>query len=559
MPSRARIGARSGQPRPVDVSSWTKVDLDALSGARRTQFIQRRDAITMYAAGATDDELREATGLTRKNVSRLTRRCLETHPDGTLMGWRGALPYFRVQAYHRRSEPEVTEFGGGAVGALRWLFEAPGGPDLEKRFREQILGRTPKLASARRPKKELFLWFIRELRQAGLEARQQWPFNVEKLGYVTICKFIDRVMNENPRRKRELLGGEEAQRKAKAGDGTGRPDLKAFDRVECDAHKLDARMIVQIPSPHGGYVERVIHRLWVVVIIEVATRVVLGYRLSLRRECGAEDVLRAIKSALTRWQPRELQFSGHAYDEDAGVPSARHERYVGACWDEFSVDGAMANICGQVEAQLRDVVGARLLKPQDPTSFSCRRSKDDRPFVESFFKRLASGGFHRLSSTTGSKPQDKRGGDPDRAAVETKFQLEYAEELLDTFIANYNATPHSGLSYRSPLEQLDFETTRRSAKIRIADPWDVKRLVGLRKLCTVLGGTDTGRRPHFNFANARYSAEWLCLRTDLVGKLLWVQVEDEDDARYAMVSTRDGQFLGAVRAAPPWHLTPHTL
>lgn len=405
----------------------------------------------------------------------------------------------------------------------------------------------------------MFLWFIRELRQAGLEARQQWPFNVEKLGYVTICKFIDRVMNENPRRKRELLGGEEAQRKAKAGDGTGRPDLKAFDRVECDAHKLDARMIVQIPSPHGGYVERVIHRLWVVVIIEVATRVVLGYRLSLRRECGAEDVLRAIKSALTRWQPRELQFSGHAYDEDAGVPSARHERYVGACWDEFSVDGAMANICGQVEAQLRDVVGARLLKPQDPTSFSCRRSKDDRPFVESFFKRLASGGFHRLSSTTGSKPQDKRGGDPDRAAVETKFQLEYAEELLDTFIANYNATPHSGLSYRSPLEQLDFETTRRSAKIRIADPWDVKRLVGLRKLCTVLGGTDTGRRPHFNFANARYSAEWLCLRTDLVGKLLWVQVEDEDDARYAMVSTRDGQFLGAVRAAPPWHLTPHTL
>jgi hypothetical protein len=68
-----------------------------------------------------------------------------------------------------------------------------------------------------------------------------------------------------------------------------------------------------------------------------------------------------------------------------------------------------------------------------------------------------------------------------------------------------------------------------------------------------------GRRPYFNFANARYSAEWLCLRTDLIGKNLWLHIENENDARWATVSTQSGEFLGAVRAAPPWHLTPHTL
>ena len=355
------------------------------------------------------------------------------------------------------------------------------------------------------------------------------------------------------------MGGKNAQRKGVAGDGTNRPRLSIFERVECDAHKLDTRMVVMVPSPHGGEEPRKIHRLWVIAIIEVVSRAVLGYHLSLRRECSAEDVLRAIKRGLTRWSPRELQFSGNAYVDGAGFPSSKSQRFLGACWDEFSVDGALANICTRVERPMTDVVGARILKPQDPNSYSSRRSLDDRPFIESFFRRLAQGGFHRLSTTTGSSPKDKQGSDPDAAATVTSFQLEYAEELLDTLIANYNATPHSGLGFRSPLDQLEFLATSSSASIRAADPGEVQRMVGIRKLCTLLGGIQSGRRPYFNFANARYSAEWLCLRTDLLGKTFWLHIEDEDDARYASVSTPQGIYLGVLRAAPPWHQTPHTL
>ncbi|WP_179257802.1 hypothetical protein [Burkholderia sp. AU6039] len=78
----------------------------------------------------------------------------------------------------------------------------------------------------------------------------------------------------------------------RAGDGTRRPPLAPFERVECDAHKLDTRMTVLVPSPHGGTEPRPIHRLWVVVLIEVASRAVLGYHLSLRRECAAVEVRR---------------------------------------------------------------------------------------------------------------------------------------------------------------------------------------------------------------------------------------------------------------------------
>lgn len=564
MAIRQRIGIRSQvtgdtQDHP-DPSQWSKVDVDALPTARRVQFLSRKRAIELYLDGASDTVLQKETGLKRRNVYRLiTERCLSQAEDGTIQGWRGALPHMRVNGYARKSAPIVNEWGEGAVGSLQWIFSSANGAEIEAKFRDHILSKTRALEATKRSNQSLFRWFLDELRTLGYEKRGEWPFNVELMGYQSICAFIDKVLNENPKREIEILGGKTAERKARAGDGVDRPALRVFGRVECDAHKLDSRMIVLIPSPHGGFEPRKIHRLWVIVLLEVESRAVIGYYLSLRKECSAEDVLRAIKKALTLWTPMEMQFSQSAYDPGAGLPSHHSERYLGACWDEFSVDGALANICKRVEQPIQEIVGARILKPQDPNCYSSRRSLDDRPFIETFFRRLAEGGFHQLSTTTGSSPDKKKGYNPDVAAKETHFQLEYANELLDALIANYNVTPHSGLGSRTPLEQLDFLTSRSSAPLRIAEHDAVERMVGVRKLCTLLGGVESGRRPHFNFSNAKYSAEWLCLRTDLIGKTFWVHLENEDDARFASVSTKKGVYLGTIRAAPPWHLSPHTL
>ncbi|MEZ7522201.1 hypothetical protein [Burkholderia vietnamiensis] len=544
----------------VDLAAWPTIDELALSVERRAMYRQRERAIRLYLDGATDAQIKAASGMGRVQTYRLlTERCLQPHPDGRVYGWRGLLPYTRIKAYARTAPLKLNAWSGGAVGALQWVFESPAGHGFEDGLRARILGKRSELEASRRPRIAVFRWFLAELRARGFERRGEWPFNVEKRGYVTLARYIDRVLAAHPGRARQLVGGAEAVRKARTGDGTRRPPLVPFERVECDAHKLDARMMVLVPSPHGGTEPRLIHRLWVIVLIEVASRAVLGYHLSLRRECAAEDVLRAVRCALVPWTPRDLQFGDAAYVPGAGLPSYRLPPLAGACWNEFSVDGALAKICARVEGVLRDVVGAKLVKPQDPASFSHRRSKDDRPFVESFFGRLAAGGFHRLAITTGSSPADKRGADPDAAVLATQFQLEYAQELLDTLIANYNATPHSGLGYRSPLEQLERLLAEGAWTPRVVDPDAVRRMVGVRKLCTLLGGVKTGRRPHFNFANARYSAEWLCLRTDLLGQAFWLQLDNEDDARYAAVSTQHGQFLGVVRAAPPWHRTPHSL
>lgn len=154
MPTRSRVGSHQAWTLEVDPSAWTPVDVDALPADRRDQFLRRRQAITMYLAGETADAILQATGISRSNVYRLiVSRCLTTHADGSLMGWRGALPFLRVRGYERKTAPKpAEETGAGASGALRWLFESPRAAGIEQQFRQQILGKRPKLESARRPK-----------------------------------------------------------------------------------------------------------------------------------------------------------------------------------------------------------------------------------------------------------------------------------------------------------------------------------------------------------------------------------------------------------------------
>lgn len=208
---------------------------------------RRERAIRLYLDGATDAQLKAACAMGRVQTYRLlTERCLAAHPDGGVHGWRGLLPYVRVKSYDRKAPIKPDAWGGGAAGALQWVFESPAGRGFESSLREHILRKRSDLESSLRPRMAVFRWFLAQLRERGFERRGEWPFNVEKRGYVTLSRFIDRVLAENPARARQLACNDSA-RKATSGDGTRRPLLAPFERVECDAHKLDSRMMVLVP------------------------------------------------------------------------------------------------------------------------------------------------------------------------------------------------------------------------------------------------------------------------------------------------------------------------
>ena len=540
------------------VEDWPNIDEGALSAQAFECYKKRKEALHLYLQGASQSAIFRATGLHASYLNRTIReRCMHPHPDGQIYGWRALIPGLHIIKYARKHKVKADHNGDGTAGALGNLLELE--PDFAARLQQLILKTCPdlKLGEIHRPRHALWAWFLKELRGLGYEIRNEWPFTVKNMGYSALIRYADCVLSANPVKAARIVGGPELQKKMVSGDGIDRPVHQPFERVEMDAHKLDGRFVVMIPQAGGGWSPRLVHRLWVIVLLDVASRAVIGYHLSLRVEVSKEDVTRAIKNALLPWSRKELTFGPQAYCADAALPSGHHERYVGLCWNETSVDGALAETCACVKDKLHGVVGSSLLDPS--AGFAQRRSKDDRPFIESFFRTLAGRGLQRLSNTTGAKAQDKRGRDPAQVAVLSEFQLEYAAELLDALIANYNATAHTSLGYRSPLQMLDFCASVGRLPTRRADPNAVQGLLSVRKLCIVRGGYQQGRRPYVNFAGASYSNSELAQRHDLVGQPIWVINHLEDDARIALATTREGVRLGVLRAHPPWHQTPHSL
>jgi putative transposase len=69
---------------------------------------------------------------------------------------------------------------------------------------------------------------------------------------------------------------------------------RLYQVVEFDGHRLDVRLKVVVRDPLGFKHEFEIERVWLLVIIDVCTRVVLGYYLALTREYSRYDVIKTI-------------------------------------------------------------------------------------------------------------------------------------------------------------------------------------------------------------------------------------------------------------------------
>ncbi|MCY0853434.1 hypothetical protein [Cupriavidus sp. D39] len=110
-----------------------------------------------------------------------------------------------------------------------------------------------------------------------------YPFNTQSLAVKSVAAYVRRYI---PSHLGQLAGpmlGSTAASKLRTGDGRQRPSLALFERVECDAHLIDHAMCVMVRHPDGHYVQRRLHRLWVVALVEVRSRAVLGYSVALGR------------------------------------------------------------------------------------------------------------------------------------------------------------------------------------------------------------------------------------------------------------------------------------
>ena len=556
------MARRKPEFQTLDPSSWPTIAWTEFDAAERESIQARMAAIEQYARGAAIKEIEQSTGVNRRQLYRLLERALAAHPDGRLYGFRALVLHARVADYVRLSpvKPNGERGSRGAVGALSQLLERF--PVLAAWLRLQIKQHRVALIEIRtggelrtrlRGLQGLHAGFLQQCRQCGLMAAD-YPFNTASHA----------IRSLSARVKSELLSGfGTAARAAGATHLKGLPrsdDFAApvatrpYQVVEFDGHRLDIRLKIVMLDPLGFTHEFEIERVWLLVIIDVCTRAVLGHHLVLAREYSRYDVIKAIESALEPHRARSFTIRELGYGPMDGYPSQRMPELAYVTWERIKLDNAKANLATETLTALCEFIGCQV-------AAGPKHSPDERPYIERFFGTIATRLSSRLPGYTGGHPRDLR-----RALSDPKGNLrlfvsfDELEELVEYAIASYNGTPHTGLNNVSPLEAMESFVRGRHTLVNWL-PEPRRRTLCLMqsaKRCRVHAYLNQGTRPHINLYGVRYSSPALACSTELIGKQLLVYL-NADDLRSVRAFLLDGTELGVLDAQGAWHVVPHNL
>ena len=544
----------------VAPDSWPAFDVSALPSARQMPFKARRLAVELYASGVTLSEIESRTGVERRHFYRLLERCLALHEDGRTFGWRGLVPHARVGGYERVADVAPGSGGRrpGAAGAFAQLLKAQ--PSLAKWLADSV--RTKRVTIEQLSTddglrirldglKYLHGDFLRQCRSLGL-GPTDYPFNVEQTGIRSLSAALRRECLRSFGRGARLAGA--THLKGKPSEPGAATAMQALDVVEFDGHRLDLRLKVVVRDPLGFEQEFEIERIWLLVVIDVWTRAVLGYHVSLNREYSRYDVIRTIEAALEPHRHRVFTLPDVGYGACGGFPSEKFPELGYATWQWFKLDNAKANLAEDVRHALADFIGCFI-------DAGPAHTPDDRPYIERFFGTIASSLSSRLPGYTGSNPRDvQRALSDGKSNLRLYVSLSELDELLEAAIGGYNGTPHDGLNGRTPLEAVEHSVRVRGAILN----WlpEAKRrtlcLMQTPRRTTVRGYLEQGQRPHINFHGVRYTNALLASTGVFLGRELRVYYNSQD-LRTVRAFTPDGAEIGVLKAQGAWGEIAHDL
>ena len=545
----------------ICIAEWPRLDTKALGTHVLQKYQSRCAAIEAYAQGEAVASIETEHGIDRSTLFRMVKRAQRAHADGSIWGYRALVPHVHVAAYERRAPPRaLVHTKAGNAGAFTQLLQRY--PELEAHLRRELSERNVELRgmgeAARlynfKPAMSRFLQACREL---GLLA-SDYPFNQHDKGVRTLARTLHAWLNDRFDDAAHAAGvrfkPSSSLRKLPE-----RGANEAFDTVEFDAHKMDVRLKVVDVDPQG--IERIFEteRVWLLAIIDVATRCILGYTLCLHRECSRHEVIATIGHALTPAKVPLITLAGLSLAAAGGFVSQAVPETRYACWRQIRLDNARAHLATTSLDIVCEVLGCT-------ADFGPAYEPDDRPFIERFFGTLTNTLSRRLPGglpaklATNSKRRRKHEGANELQIVVTAQEL---QELLDATVWNYHGTPHGGLGGLTPLERMNQQVSgvgRPPVRLRRVPQAlrDRMELLHDPTYCRVHGNVGRGERPYISFMHVRYTSEQLARHSNLIGKQLRVYF-DAKDLRTLRAFTEDGHHLHDLSASGPWRHEPHSL
>jgi putative transposase len=429
---------------------------------------------------------------------------------------------------------------------------------LESLLRESIRDRhvlLEQVADRQRLKglKRLHTRFTAACRDVGLTAKH-YPLNQDDQAIRSLSRTVRDWMLSGFANAVRATGGARLKPASALRRAPPLAVREAYDTVEFDAHKLDIRIKILDQDPYGEEQVFEIERIWLLALIDIATRAVLGYCLCLNREYSRHEVIRTLERALAPANRPKLTIPGLECARSGGFVSVVLPETAYTCWRRIRFDNARAHLAADSLDVICDLLGC--VVDVGPVY-----SPDDRPFIERFFATVASHLSHRLPGTTGSNPRDvlRALADPG-GNIQLVVGLDELTELLEATVWNYNGGPHSGLGGRTPLEAMRLQVRDRNLVLRQL-PEALRRnlcLLQSAHRCRVRGDVARGDKPHITFYHVRYTSARLAGAAHLIGQDLRIYY-DADDIRAVRAYLADGTELGELAASGLWRMTPHSV
>lgn len=373
----------------LDTANWPTVNYMILDENDMSEFLRRKTAIDMYMENTIPvKEIISETGIDDNTLRRLVKRCFEVDSEGVIWGYRALIPRKRILNYLRKDSFAIigSKPGGSKVGLFELLLDTY--PVLKEKIYKIYFSKDKSVINEPIIKgKYVHKRFIDACRQVGIKANQ-YPFNTSDLARRSLYRYLKKLENlyfvDGASRN-----GEDAERIVKT-TGVGEKNRKLivhpYERVEFDGHKIDGIFTITFETPEGDLITEVLERIWILVIIDVATRSILGYHISLNKEYSSEDVLQCIRNAIVPKKVMQFNISGLKYPESYGYPSLAIPEAEWALWDEFCYDNGKANLAEIVRDRLKTIVGCSI--NPGPVKMPERRS-----LIERFFGILEESGF----------------------------------------------------------------------------------------------------------------------------------------------------------------------
>jgi prepilin-type processing-associated H-X9-DG protein len=541
-----------------DVASWPGADDVALSSEARDVLQRRIQAMALFVDGHVSlREIGRATGLRFNDLYRLFDRCVTMHEDGRIFGVRALIPYRHTRAYQRSAAVTLSRDGvkGGTSGAFTQLLRRY--PEIARWIERKVDERRRKNGGQRevlRGLRRLHRDFLDQCRRAGVEAHD-YPFNQQHLGERSLATHVRHLANRHFDAAAQAAGATQiAHAWQDAGEHVRKPAVHPFDVIEFDGHKIDLRVTLRIDDPLGFETLLALHRIWILVLLDVATRAVIGYSLALGREYTKDDIAEALQATLTPHATRAFRIPGLRVRSGGGFPSEVIPETAWACWNTLRFDAAKAHFAQATLERLTGIVGC--WADNGPLC-----EKNERAFIERFFDQLAAHFAHRLPGTTGRAPQAvERALNDVGGNLSLLMSLDELEDVVDVVLADYNGEPHTGLGGRTPLEAMHFLIARESSLVRTLPAARRGTLCLLQeaRVVTIRGSVKRGVRPHVNFEYVRYTSSILSSNASLIGQKLRIYFNVKD-IRHVHAFFTDGSELGVLTAVRPWCFSQHSL